>query len=399
MFHGGAAALRHHQSARIQTLGMDWIPSWGEEMETDGQLLGCNQQVKQPLRRMSDETRELTMAGSHRVVYDPLMCPDRERKWRMEAEMIHRLERVQGGLQMVKRFARSAAGDVQNDPKILRSPQICLRTTQYLIQELLLDERAGLDRTRYHFIFDRLRAIRQDLVIQRIRGPIRRAILEISIRFHLIASHELCQLPPGDYDHHLNLTHTLQCLQDLMSIHEEQAMEAGERDEMTSTFILISLGSSDVMHWAFARPASLRQQPRVARALRIVLKFTEGNFVGVFKLMRSLPLLQQLALFNKWNLIVKNALHVMTASFGIKNCQYPVQHLCQLVNLNHSHESGVINFVSIIQKLGIDVDNGKHIRFAKRQFKPETNIPLMKLPFIAEQLDSLDWKKFILGQL
>jgi len=41
----------------------------------------------------------------------------------------------------------------------------------------------------YDFVFDRLRAVRQDMVIQRIAGREAMSILEIIVRFHIYASY------------------------------------------------------------------------------------------------------------------------------------------------------------------------------------------------------------------
>ena len=47
-----------------------------------------------------------------------------------------------------------------------------------------------MDKSRYHFVFDRLRAVRQDLVVQSVRNEVTLKVLEISVRFHLYAGYK-----------------------------------------------------------------------------------------------------------------------------------------------------------------------------------------------------------------
>lgn len=61
-------------------------------------------------------------------------------------------------------------------------------------------------------MFDRLRSVRQDLIIQRASGPECVAILERTVRFLIYASRRLCGEPLQFYDPKINDTHLQESL-------------------------------------------------------------------------------------------------------------------------------------------------------------------------------------------
>ena len=93
------------------------------------------------------------------------------RKLRIKNNMIHTLEKScdsgkKNDYLLIKSFSRSAAGNTRScDPKEIRPPYICRRTTNYLIENVLF--RNGgfysadfkMDLTTYHFVFDRSQTV------------------------------------------------------------------------------------------------------------------------------------------------------------------------------------------------------------------------------------------------
>lgn len=66
---------------------------------------------------------------------------------------------------MVKEFARSAAGVQTPKPHTLRTKNCLKRTVNYLLTDIIRDDRKPFH-VAYDFIFDRLRAVRQEIVMQ-----------------------------------------------------------------------------------------------------------------------------------------------------------------------------------------------------------------------------------------
>ena len=88
---------------------------------------------------------------------------------------------------LVKKFSRSAAGHAIEAGET-RSPVVCLATARYLVRRFVSP---SLDRSRYDFVFDRLRAIRQDVCVGDAgHSTEAMAVLAACIRFHLYAGYK-----------------------------------------------------------------------------------------------------------------------------------------------------------------------------------------------------------------
>lgn len=160
--------------------------------------------IKADLIDDPDKRRTLDEALVFKGICDE-MCPEWEKITRITEHDVKMAEKEekQGELvaipqKMVKRLARSAAGQEASLPMDVRSPAACRRTLNYLIDELVpSDERLP---TQHNFLWDRTRAIRIDLSMQApSMGPaeIKDEIycLETIARFHVTSLHLLSQ--PG----------------------------------------------------------------------------------------------------------------------------------------------------------------------------------------------------------
>ncbi|ETW02420.1 hypothetical protein H310_05934 [Aphanomyces invadans] len=108
------------------------------------------------------------------------MCPALEAQERSENHELSKYERPPYGCP-VKRYRRSAAGTMI-DPADVRPVPVLLETTHHLLS--LLPSELELPLDLYHFLDDRFRAIRTDLVLQEDAPP---AILQPIARFYLLA--------------------------------------------------------------------------------------------------------------------------------------------------------------------------------------------------------------------
>ncbi|KAH8198951.1 hypothetical protein TruAng_006870 [Truncatella angustata] len=131
------------------------------------------------------------------------MCPEWERIQRIVENGLWGPEGYEdGGVRvpepdkMIKRLARSAAGQEAALPMDVRSPAACRRTLDYLIDELIAqDDRLP---TYHHFAWDRTRAIRIDLSMQTpSMTPVEMKdeiyVLETIVRFHATSAHLLAR--------------------------------------------------------------------------------------------------------------------------------------------------------------------------------------------------------------
>nr|CAD7395133.1 unnamed protein product [Timema poppensis] len=131
------------------------------------------------------------------------MCPEKERKFREREGLLHILE-IKTGTEKHKRptadpnctvkcFSRSAAGQEMQKLSDLRPPPILLQTILYLFNNVLTNKTMEWS-TLYQFVFDRLRAVRQDMVIQGVEASDSITLLELIVRFHAYAGFRVSPL-------------------------------------------------------------------------------------------------------------------------------------------------------------------------------------------------------------
>lgn len=90
---------------------------------------------------------------------------------RIRERLLHFYERKNGNeyaadeAKVVKEFTRSAAGVQSPKSKDIRTPTALKRTIEYLLSDIVADTRKPFN-VAYDFIFDRLRAVRQEIVMQ-----------------------------------------------------------------------------------------------------------------------------------------------------------------------------------------------------------------------------------------
>jgi hypothetical protein len=121
-----------------------------------------------------------------------------------------------------------------------------------------LDALDALDSNRFDFAWDRLRSVRQDLAVTDARDANAVGVLEISVRFHLLAGYALCERPAADFDPHLNFTHVSECLKELLVLYSELDMCADRMKQMAATYLMLNLGSSESLQWILEQSNELR---------------------------------------------------------------------------------------------------------------------------------------------
>jgi SAC3 domain-containing protein 1 len=130
------------------------------------------------------------------------MCPVRERKLREKERLLHLLELPIGTplhpppkadcYLTVKSYSRPAAGQHMPHPDELRPPDILYSTVCHLLTNTVMRDEIDWC-VVYDFVFDRLRAVRQDMVIQDVGSVDGMMILEPIVRFHGYAGYRYGQ--------------------------------------------------------------------------------------------------------------------------------------------------------------------------------------------------------------
>ncbi|EYB90754.1 hypothetical protein Y032_0214g2316 [Ancylostoma ceylanicum] len=112
---------------------------------------------------------------------------------------------------MVKEYARPAAGCDHLHPECLRPPDVLVQTVHYLLEMYAQEKRARFGCV-YSFVFDRLRAVRQDMILQDVSPVDTVRILQEMIPFYFDADY-LCRTRRCDaYDGKLHSNSLEECL-------------------------------------------------------------------------------------------------------------------------------------------------------------------------------------------
>ena len=111
-------------------------------------------------------------------------CPAKELKMRVRERLLSRYEVGGEGLRPVKEYSRPAAGQAAPSSDTVRTSDTLLDCVKYLVREVLVPRLMVNENLLdlYEFVFDRLRALRQDLVVQRVTDTTSMVILSICVR-------------------------------------------------------------------------------------------------------------------------------------------------------------------------------------------------------------------------
>ncbi|XP_026879934.2 SAC3 domain-containing protein 1 isoform X2 [Electrophorus electricus] len=272
------------------------------------------------------------------------MCPAYELRQRELQNRLHRFEVLTGTEHdrlpradvscTVKEYSRPAAGKDSTRATDLRPPDILLKTVYYLVDDIAASSTLHPWTEVYSFVFDRLRSVRQDMIIQRISGPECVAVLERTVRFLLFASYRLCGQPLRLFDSCINDTHLQECLSWLLECYREGQHQ--HQEEFQALSLLYNLGSAQAVQHVLELPGSVRLSPPVRLALAIGRAYVERNPVRLLRLARRLDFLQGCALHRHLLPCRRDLLLLYSHGHSSRNCRFPIQKLADILSLESS---------------------------------------------------------------
>lgn len=215
----------------------------------------------------------------------------------------------------VKQFRRSSAGQSLTIPADLRPSAVLRATVDYLLTELPLNHLPKLGETCssllqfatfYDFVFDRLRAVRQDMVVQRLLDANCLHILERCIEFYAYSHYTYLQLMTiksstadlrqlsASFDAHLNRVHLGECFQ-LLLLHYDHFNSLNEsRALFEATYLVFNFTSGGQPNSdALKRYQRLKRSsqadllftyPLMKTATRVLLASLLGNHIRTLRL-------------------------------------------------------------------------------------------------------------------
>ncbi|XP_034561470.1 SAC3 domain-containing protein 1 [Notolabrus celidotus] len=304
------------------------------------------------------------------------MCPARELREREAQNCLHRFETLAGTerdrrpkgdpLRAVKEYSRPAAGKDSTKPTDLRPPAVLLKTVCYLIDDVAasLDLQPWIE--VYSFVFDRLRGVKQDMIIQRVSGLDCVAVLEPTVRFLIYSSYRLCGEPLRLYDPRINDTHLQEYLSWLLDCYKTETRPLPNQEEFQALGLLYNLGSARVAQHIMELPELLRSSPAITLALSINRAFLERNPVRMLRLSQRLNFLQSCAVHRHLVMCRRDLLLIYSHGHNSRNCRFPLERVAQLLSLDESLAA------QLCQTYGVEVNQDDQVVFSKGAFtEPE----------------------------
>ncbi|CAH0559621.1 unnamed protein product [Brassicogethes aeneus] len=341
------------------------------------------------------------------------MCPDEEIKMRETQKLLHILEIAPGTEhyrlpradknKMVKEFGRSAAGKTHN-PKSIRPPSVLLKTVHFLMTEVATNTTIPWN-VIYDYIADRLRSIRQDMIIQNTNLAHTITILQPIVRFYAFSAYTLYGCNRSIFDDFLNNKHLLECLKRLLNNYddfdiliktkqtefEEYLLE--NRPQFEAMYIIFNIGEEA----AILRGINLDQKWRtseVESAIKLSILFSNGNYVKYCRLITHFPpILAALASLHlpkmrRWGF------KVMSNAYNSKTLTYPVKKFKTifLYNSDEEVEQNCGHFGFPVGVNGISLqkqyfkENTENETEKDNKNKPMYEVPFVKPEFIEEKV-------------
>ncbi|KAL5238418.1 hypothetical protein ACI65C_005828 [Semiaphis heraclei] len=224
------------------------------------------------------------------------MCPEKERLLRIHGNMVSQFEckMIDTKLEpvhemMVKQYARSSADQANPLSQELRPTPVLVKTMHYMLKNIIYPIESNIEQdlaSWYDFCWDRLRAIRKDIVQQHLQNSEVVTILEQIGRFH-IACYDL-MLGYTGFDIKLNTENLNNCIQMLMPMYRDSEHQCSNEPEFVSYELLMHLGNPQ-FHTAYdLLPIHIKQSPQVRFCINAnTIYLQSSDCKEFFNLLRS----------------------------------------------------------------------------------------------------------------
>lgn len=324
------------------------------------------------------------------------MCPEKEVRLREKEKLLHPFEytkKNKKGLpiadrsKIVKEYSRAAAGRFVPNSADLRSRETLVKTVEYLLGNLVIAElkRGTQWIDIYEYVFDRLRAVRQDMVIQNIEGPMAISILEKTIRFLVYSGYHLCEEKTGQkFDPVINDTHLQECLTRLLILYKEtEGVDYYcNRIEFECLYQIVNLGSPSAINRWYNLEPNIRNNTQLKITYCASVGYYLNNYSRVLKLFQQMTCIQlRWAMHRHLTNIYKKTIEVMSVAYSSKLCKYPVSKLREVLLTNSDCHT-----ISLCRHYSISVSDN-YVVFKKADFQEGSTKFLPKYSVFIDNVD------------
>ncbi|CAO1327217.1 unnamed protein product [Diamesa tonsa] len=262
------------------------------------------------------------------------LCPKNEVDLREKNNMVHFYER--DGL-LLKSFSRSAAASDYTNPKNLRTFQALRKSEFHLFNKILVDSQRTYS-FRFDFIFDRTRAIRQEIVIQNFSHEKTIELLEpivifLAFSLYKLSSASITQFDPKICTQHLQecILKSLCCYEQLDEVPGKPSYNKNNRILLEGIYLLLNMSNTRALQRGIKLSPDLKSSYIIKTCLQMSLNYSTGNYFKVLHNMCNLPHILAAIASLKLPEIRTKVLHIFSIAYSSTTLKVPLDFLQKLL--------------------------------------------------------------------
>lgn len=202
----------------------------------------------------------------------------------------------------------------------------------FLIHRILLDPRKPFN-FRYDFIFDRCRAIRQEVVMQSFSGKKTLQLLEPIVMFLCLSMYRLSGSSLSTFDPKICLQHLQECLLKCLTCYDEvdrtkqQVCSSERRVTIEAIYLMLNMEHASALYRAVQLDENIKSSFLINKSIKICLNFHRKNFYRVLREIRELPHLICAVAALKLPRFRAEILYAFSIAYSCKNLSVPIDFL------------------------------------------------------------------------
>ncbi|XP_058830888.1 germinal-center associated nuclear protein [Topomyia yanbarensis] len=279
------------------------------------------------------------------------MCPKSEIDLRTKEKLLHFYELRPDSktepdpFRMVKEFSRSAAGVKQPKHWEIRTAKALKKTVTYLLTKIFQDERRPYS-FKYDFIFDRLRAVRQEVVMQNLSADNTLHTLAATTRFLAYSAYHLCEAPVNEFDPKICQSHLQECVKKVLRCYDDLDEQSSVYDdrgriEMEGLYLMLNLGNTESINRGITLRIDLKKH--LIHQLSMNIEYLRGNFYRVLIGVRKLPPLEAAIVAVKLPEIRRQLLLRFSIAFNSKVLTVPLEWIGHVLQYQENEAVALID--------------------------------------------------------
>lgn len=252
----------------------------------------------------------------------------------------------------------------------------------------------------YDFVFDRFRAVRQEMVMQQIDGDPKILMLEKMVLFHVFAAFHMIEMEYRCFDPVINRQHLSECLNILMSQYDMNYAKytdpSNERTSRRAVFEAIYLMHNLLSEHAIVRfgslPDAVAENETAAQAFRLAAAFRIRNYYRVLSSLSSLPVFSLMSITPHIPAIQLEYVRIICSAFAPPAPPIPLKYLTRILCPFEYSDVSTDYVSSMCKQFDGRIDQSA-VRFPKANKNPNPAdilrcIPLRKWSLLEKRLEN-----------